>query len=253
MRYRLKKPKPLPAVSELNSQQPPSVSSIVESVLDARRKAPEGYFRPSMFWGCDRQNVYHYQMASKEPPKQDNRMLKILDIGTVLHELFQKQYFAEHYGVMFSPEVPVRAVVGSNDAVLQGHADGVLTRRSDGYEWLLEIKTVSPSVFGDLTQADPKHVVQASIYARLLGLRWISIYYFNKGASTAKEFHVEATDEIWDQIVERAEKLKKFVDKKRLPLFDANTCDPVWCNYSDRCRTEEGGCPSTHTGKKWRK
>lgn len=253
MRFRVQAAKPLPPVSQKNRSKPPSITSIIENVLEETKRPGKGYFRPSMFYGCRRKNVYHYRGTPREKPKQTTLMLRILDSGNIYHELIQRKYVAENYDILFAPEVPVRAEVGPLNARLQGHADGVLTRRSDGYSWLLEIKTVSSSVFRELEQPKADHVAQASIYARLLGLRWISFLYYSRDIGAMKEYIVEVEDEAWEETVKRATSLKKYVDAKKLPLFDAKTCDPDWCDYSDRCKTEEGGCPSTFKPKKWGK
>lgn len=232
-----------PAKPEWQKQKPPSAAAIVDSVLAARRKPREGYFRPSGIHGCDRSNVYHYLLTPEEPVRQDNRMLKILDIGTVLHSLFQKDYFSEHPDIFFTPEPKVSAFVGPRAALVQGHSDGLLQRRSDGFSWTLEIKTSSPNVFKDLKAPKPEHVLQASIYARLLGTHWISFYYFCKGTSNVKEFQVPMTEQRWEAIVKRVTHLKKFVDRGKLPMFDEKTCDPSFCRYPDRCSRDPNGRP----------
>lgn len=230
-----------PDSSPAYRSKPPSTVSIVEYVLDKRRQQPAGYFRPSGFGGCDRNNVYHYRREPEELPQHDNRMWKILDIGTKLHDLFQKDYFSEHPDILFVPEPKVEGLLGPRRARVQGHADGVLIRRSDGYRWLLEIKTKSPAAFKSLKEPEPSHVWQVTLYARLLGLHWASIYYFCKGSNAVKEFQVEVTDKQWDKAVKRATHLKMYVDNGTLPKYDENTCSKKFCRWVDRCGRDPGG------------
>lgn len=234
-----------PSMKELMREEPPSLAGIIDDQLE-RKIQKFHFFRPSMLHGCDRANVFHYRQSPYHPSRQDPRMQRILDNGSAIHEVIQG-YLADHPEWFFAKEA--RALVEVDGALVRGSCDGVLIRRDDGYRFGIEIKTKAHAAFMKLTKPDPWHVVQASIYARLMGLYWITIIYWDKDKQHLKEFPVEYDASRWKAIRKRVRYLKKFVDSGTLPEFDATTCDPTFCQYVDYC-TKKGGKPSL-AKKKW--
>ncbi len=227
----------LPEVPEEFKHSPLSVVSLMEQVLDKRRKPRPRYFRPSMVFGCDRQNVYHYNQAPEGPPDIDNRLHRILDTGTAVHKMLQ-DYLAEHPGIFFAPETKVEAYLGPRKALVMGSCDGLVTRRSDNWRAVLEIKTISPTQFDKLRAAKPEHVKQAMVYARLQGVHFTIFLYFCKGTQNLKEFVVPMDEEMWQAFVKRVTTLKQHVDEGTLPAFNKDTCNKTMCRMIGQCRKD---------------
>ena len=224
-------------VLEYLKERPPSIVQAIEDVLESR-KVEHNFFRPSMLYGCDRANVYHYQNARRQPQQQENTMLRILDVGTHIHTIVQG-YLADHPDYWFAPESRVNTEI--NGARIRGSCDGIMVRRSDGYRFALEIKSKAHNSFIKLTKPDPQHVRQACIYAALHKVHWITILYFDKNSQHLREFPVSVDPEKWDEVQARVKHLKKYVDDKVLPRYDANTCDPSFCGFRGTCR--KAGAP----------
>ena len=215
---------------------PPSVIGVIDQVLDGR-KVDRPFFRPSMLFGCERQNVFHYGQVRQQPSQQNNQLMRILDNGTAVHEAVQS-YLSNHPDLWFAKES--RIMVEVEGALIRGSCDGVMVRRTDGYRWGVEIKTINAKGFKELEGPKEAHVLQASVYARLQGLWWITILYWNKDNQALKEYPVAFDPKLWDQVKERVQRLKAYVDAGEIPAYDAETCSTEFCGYVEHCR-ENGG------------
>lgn len=231
---------------------PPSMIQIIQGVMQ-RRREERNWFRPSGFGGCRRSQIFFYQKTHEEPPQPDDTLSMILETGTALHVMAQK-WLSEHPGVFFVPEVPVWLP----ELEIQGSSDGLLMfRQADQYgsiyRWGFELKTIGPTGFDALTKPKPEHVVQATIYAKLMGVLWITILYYCKGTSKLKEFHVQVDEGIWEQVKERVYYLKDHINAGTLPEFDPKECRNSinLCRYVRHCHAIEGrAVPMTWGGNK---
>lgn len=215
-----------------SDEEPPSVERIIDDVLESQGE-DHHFFRPSMLFGCDRANVFHYTHAPSHPQRQDPRMKRILINGTLVHEALQS-ILANHPEYWFAPESKVHVQVG--DALIRGSCDGVLIRRSDGYRWGIEIKSIKHDKFIKLTKPEKGHVFQARIYQRLQKLHWITVLYWDKDTQYLKEFNVPYDADHWGEVRGRVSELKGFIDRRVLPKYDASTCDKFFCQFQDHCR-----------------
>jgi hypothetical protein len=225
---------------------PPRVTTLMEDVIQGRQSEPP-FFRPSSFGGCKRAQIFSYLRAPAEPQRHETKMALILDTGTALHGQLQG-YLAEHPGVFFAPEVPIWIP----ELEIKGHCDGILMLRKPDqngrlYRWGVEFKTIGEDGFDEKYGPLPKpdHVVQASIYARLSGVWWISIVYYNKNRSLMKEFPVHYDPQVWDGVVSRVAEMKGHVNRKTLPVYDAQECKDhmTFCRHVTHCHELEGRDP----------
>lgn len=224
--------------------RPPSMITAIQQVLDSKRKDPP-YFRPSGFGGCRRSQIFFYCKEHQEPSQPDDTLSMILETGTALHPMVQK-WLASHPGIFFTPEVPV----WNPELEIRGSSDGLCSFRTadkygSTYRWGFELKTIGPAGFEALTKPKPEHVVQASIYAKLMGVWWITIVYYCKGTSKLKEFHVQFDPNVWEQVKARVAELKEHINAGTLPEFDAKECRNSinLCHYVRRCYEIEGKAP----------
>lgn len=243
--YRAQKPRtippsPHPGDLALLKQEPPSVVRAINEVLGTRDEDYR-FFRPSMLHGCDRANVFHHLRAPMNQPQIGAMLHKVLDNGTAIHSVIQG-YLADHPGLFFAPETKVYLP----ELHIRGSCDGVLTERKTGYRWGLEVKTINKRDFEKLTGPLEKHVAQASIYARLTGVWWITILYWSKdGGHSLREYHVPYDPARWEALTARAKELYGYVrafeesgeDPDTLPAFDQAVCDDnlKFCRSSAHC------------------
>ena len=214
----------------------PSVDGLINEVLELRTMKRD-FFRPSMLYGCDRANYFHYTCAPSHPSRPTPKLSKILDNGTAVHEVVQG-YLRDHPEWWFAAESRVNAQIeGLN---LRGSCDGVLIRRSDLYRFSVEIKTISTNQFIKLTKAKPGHVSQALTYASQHGLDATKIVYWDKNTHDIKEYDHFVTPAVKRGLKERVRHLKVYVEKGKLPEFDFDQCSPELCTYYDLCRSKGG-------------
>ena len=230
--FGLKTKKSEEPVDETLDEEPPSIIGLMDEVL-VRRTHALNFFRPSMLFGCSRANYFHYVRAPFHPSRQAPRMLRILDVGSAYHEVLQK-HLGDLHEWWFAPES--RIYVQVEGAWIRGSCDGVLIRRSDMYRVGIELKSINHNEFLKLTKPKEGHVFQASLYAKLQGLKWIVVVYIDKNTQNLKEFPVKFNGKNWKESKERIRKLKMYVDEKRIPKFDPSTCDVTFCGSVDHCR-----------------
>lgn len=218
---------------QTDKEPPPSLIGLIDDVLE-RKTHKLNFFRPSMLGGCDRANVFHYMNAPYHPSRQNPRMMRILDNGTVVHELIQK-YLADHPEWWFAPES--RIYVDIDGAWIRGSCDGVLIRRSDGYKFGIEIKTINHDEWLKLTKPKEGHVFQAGIYANVQKLTWVTVLYWDKNTQNLKEYPIKCRkSHYWENMKARVKELKGFIDRGELPRYDPSKCSTDFCNFVDFCR-----------------
>lgn len=222
-------------------EEPPDLEALIDEVLKRRTIRPH-FFRPSMIGGCARQNVLHYRHAPTHPSRQNPRMLRILDNGTAIHEVVQG-YLADHPEWWFAKESRVQVKVAG--ALIRGSCDGVMIRRRDLYRFGVEIKTMAHEGFMRVNAPTDAHKLQARIYAKLQGLHWIVVLYWDKDKQHLKAFPVKDDPREWGSFKERVRELKAMVDSGDLPKYDPQTCSAPdgFCEFEDVCRRKPGGVP----------
>jgi hypothetical protein len=224
------------------SAPPPSVANLIHQVLTLE-KTERRFLRPSGFGGCPRSQLFQYQQVpATDLPQPDNGLQLIFGVGTKLHEMLQN-YLAQHPGVFFSPETPVWIP----ELNIKGSCDGILSLRTPDanglvYRWGVEFKTISSRGFEALRKPKPEHVVQASIYARLAGVYWISIVYFNKDSHQMKEYPVSYSATVWEGVIRRVEELMEHDKRKTLPVYSTKVCQQSvnLCSHVTHCHRVEG-------------
>ena len=126
----------------------------------------------------------------------DNRMMRLVDLGTMMHLYIQENL--DRAGVLLDFEVEIDApeygIMGKMDGKVEfvGQDD-----YGDYYEpevMALEVKTINEYGFKALRKPKDEHKKQASIYGHFLGLKRILFLYYNKNTSDIK-LYVEKVDD----------------------------------------------------------
>ncbi len=125
-------------------------------------RLPDGKWHPSSLFGCERQAVYEVLGTPKSDAKQA-RNLRIMRMGTHIHEVIQSALLADTSVAGVWTEVPV----GDKRLNIKGHADGLILH-DDGTWELLEIKSISLNGFRYLDGPKEEHKGQARTYAYIL-------------------------------------------------------------------------------------
>lgn len=170
-----------------------------------------GVFHPSQLLdGCERAMYYdlHGDAPTERRTPNPAQLQRTFDVGTWYHTYVQNILY--NNGILEQAEVPVF----NKERYINGSADGVIKAWVFGEKAVLEIKTMNSFTYSKAIFAPfKKHVFQASIYARELGIRKILFLYINKDTSEMKDFLVdvdkeelEKADGIMDRVIEAVEK-----------------------------------------------
>lgn len=119
----------------------------------------------------------------------DNRMQRLVDLGTMEHLYIQ--YNLNKAGVLKAMETPVVddsiGIKGKADGEIEFYGEDDLGKFYDE-DMILEVKTINSYGFSKLRKPKPEHIKQASIYGGILGYKHICFIYICKDNSEHKTF-----------------------------------------------------------------
>lgn len=183
----------------------------------------------------------------------DNRMMRLCDLGTMMHLYVQENL--ERVGILKDFEVDVDAPAYGIKGKMDGLVEFVGTDDYGMYyepqEMALEIKTINSYGFKWLRSPKPEHIKQASIYGHFLGLKKIVFVYYDKNTSELKIFVEPVDDEyvegfkvlasniikIWNTNI-RKHRTKKVIDHENIPkkvCKNRTTNRAMECAFADFC------------------
>lgn len=147
---------------------------------------------------CHRKMYYQYANVRKDatyvPFTSDNRMMRLVDLGTLLHLYVQENL--DRLGILIDMEIPAHdpsiGISGKADGAVHFQGKDDLGNYYDE-PMILEVKSINEYGFKALRRAKPEHVKQASIYGGVLKYKRIVFVYYNKNTSDLK-IYVENID-----------------------------------------------------------
>lgn len=132
----------------------------------------------------------------------DNRMMRLVDLGTIMHLYIQENL--DRLGVLIDFEIPVQVpkygIEGKMDGAVRFVGYDDLNVYYDEEEMALEIKTINDYGFKSLRKPKPEHLKQASIYSQPLGYKRILFLYYNKNISEIKLYVQEVDFDYVDDV-----------------------------------------------------
>ena len=211
-------------------------------------------FRPSSYYKCTRQ-LYYFLSAFPKKEKVYPRSQRILQVGTALHEWIQEEILMKMDGIKLLPkeELPnfgrrgLEIVKQSNAPDMEikfidssytekfpvsGMVDGFI--EYEDISFLFEFKTINPTDFAKLIEAQKDHVKQGAIYALSLGVKRVMFVYLCKGTQNMKAFMVEYNQDQLDWVENRLVKVEEMVINSKLPAKEVGM-DCRFCSYKQFC------------------
>lgn len=224
-------------------EEPPSTVDIIESVLVAETEETH-FLAPSGLFKCPRACVFQYRNAHRGRAPISPKLNRIMDEGNHVHSILQRYLGNERHKYWFIPEAKNFCVIDGVN--VSGSCDGILIRRSDGYRWAIEIKSISDNGWEKLkTSPESEHAKQGTLYAMSQKIWWVTILYWNKNSQELREYPIPVTNTRYEKIKARIAALKPYVldpKGKSLPQFVQSQCNTMFCKFIKVCE-QNGGTP----------
>jgi hypothetical protein len=208
---------------------------------------------------CLRRLMYKVMKPEIRDPKPDAESQKLFAAGHAIHEWHQNNFLGP-MGILkgewlcrgcgklvkgYMPkeacgchswafwdyqELGVSTKIAGLDIV--GHTDGIITLR--GTDRVLEMKSKDSDLFKSLAKPEPKHIVQGSIYAALLGVKYLTVLYIEKNKWQYKAYTAEAAQWALEWFVSSVTSLAKLLEMKD-PMRVSPKCNNKNVVRAKRC------------------
>lgn len=217
-----------------------------------------------LYFFCPREIIYRGLVPVKK--KISAKLAAKFDIGHAMHWWYQNKYFGpmgvlkgcwrcccgnEEFGFMpknFCSNCKMKAwefvepSVSISEYFILGHADGILEK--DGKRWVLDLKTIDPDMFKRLSEPLSSNVIQIRVYMWALNIDKGLLVYIDKSSNDdlpIKEFEVEQDKKTIEDVIEKANLIKKYIESKTLPARVCSNCEDKFakmCPFIDICFLE---------------
>jgi CRISPR/Cas system-associated exonuclease Cas4 (RecB family) len=218
--------------------------------------------RPSSLGGkCLRKIYYAVNRVEKDYEDSDD-LSRICKLGDAIHDMLKDAYrkagiLIDYYSSSLGPSGHMtnderEFVISDADLEInKGKIDAIFNL--DGVIWIGEFKSINAKGFDYLKHPKPEHIVQATIYyyvfnrmlaegkysqiGALAGFKkaaGIKFVYVCKDNAKMKEFTVNPSDTLFQEIVERIEYLKAIGPNDPLPPKTEDFCGN--CSYREKCK-----------------
>ena len=198
---------------------------LVKTLEDKLKKQPYpsrgGKFYPSILSSpCDRYVYLAFNGLMPGSPIAAN-VRRIFDCGDYLGYRYSK-YFKD-----MNLWIDEEKSVSLADPPIAGRYDFIIHHEVYG-QTVVELKSINDKGFKALiTDPKPDHFLQLQIYLNLLQLEHGIVLYENKNDQQVKCFEVRRSKEVWEQILEKCDRIRRMVNL------------PSICTGEKYCRCKE--------------
>ena len=260
--------------SRIKKEQKKANSSLAEQFIAAldnylvtsrteedKQRSSSIAFKPSSYYKCGRA-VYYSLKGFPQKEKKYPRSVRILEMGTFIHQWVQEQVimrfneqenspvklipveelpsfgkagvvFIEHASPLmevkfkdyrFTKEIPISAMI-----------DGAI--EFNNFSFVFEFKTINQEDYNTLIEPTKEHVKQGALYALSTGINSVMFVYYSKNKQDWKAFQVDYTKEQLDWVKKRLVDLEESVlTNSPPPKEPSDQCR--WCGHKELCQAE---------------
>lgn len=219
-------------------------------------------FRPSGIHKCARE-LYYFLTREEGTERNTARSMRILEVGTALHEWIQTEVFMEidkldkfPIKLLSSEDMPTYGTEGisylkehnappmeikfldsrwTKKFPVSAMVDGAFT--FDNTDMLFEFKTINTKDFSMLIEPKKEHKLQGAIYVLCTGIKNVMFMYLDKNTQELKSYIVNYTDEQLDWIVSRMQDIESHVERGEIPDKEVSQ-NCRWCKYTKSCKRD---------------
>ena len=230
--------------------------------------APDGYFRPSSIYGCERMLYFVQKGVQVDAEQFDPILIGICEAGTDRHARIQSvvanmQRMGYPLEILdLEEEVRKANMMGINTEFMGWNSDRTEARcrnsdlhiyfQPDGVfkyldkKCLLEIKTETMMTFNKRTEPKPEHMnYQATCYAMGTGIDNVLFIYEDRNFTNKKAYLVMVTQEMKDNVFNKIMRVLWHVENNQIPAKELDKCK--YCRYKSACNLA-GDTVSTYGG-----
>lgn len=222
---------------------------VVEVCMTGDEDRPPG-LHASELNTCLRQAAYSLNGTKKSADTKNVNvnMLMRFDVGSAVHAILQDDFHRmcmdTNGRLTFSDEVRIdrstHPLAAEYDVA--SSTDGIFTFYDESYRPYLrigiEIKTMSAKEFDKITEPKSEHVMQATLYQKMLDVPLMWFVYYNKSNSnitmSSMPWVLPFNKNIWNRIESRMQQVHTLVGQDTLPDREEGMhC--TWCPYARTC------------------
>ena len=198
-----------------------------------------GRYYPSEIGGCLRKVWFSY----KQPKEPEPDLLKIFEIGNMMHEFVVDVLQSEKNGDIDLVDAELPFEIKMKDFTVSGRIDNLIIIKAANKNVLVEVKSV-----GDLSKincAKEQHQMQLQLYMFAMKVRDGLLLYVDKKNLRSKTFTVEYDEPQALHALERFSILHNYLKEDIIPEAEAKldnckrwTC--FYCEYKEECNKADG-------------
>ncbi len=214
-------------------------NELIERFLERETEEKKiGRYYPSEIGRCLRNLYYSY----KYPVKVKPRLLKIFELGNIMHDFVVKVLKSEKIPEieLVDYEIPIEMKI--DDFTVSGRIDDLILVKRDNRKVLIEVKSCKD--IRNVAKPQNSHMIQLQFYMHATGIKEGILLYIDKTTLETKSFRLEY-DPFWAElIVERFRRLHKALVNDELPLPEAKIVEEIrwmcnFCEYREKCEKNE--------------
>jgi CRISPR/Cas system-associated exonuclease Cas4 (RecB family) len=193
-----------------------------------------GRYYPSEAGNCKRKTYYSYKI----PKETDVEVLKVFEMGNMVHELIVKVLQSEKTPdiELLGKEIPFK--IDQKDFIISGRIDDMILVKIENERYIVEVKSTSALKFTE--NPNPGHISQLQLYMHASGIHKGIILYIEKNTLQAKHFFIDYSPKKVENSIERINEIHKSLTSDTLPEPEARLVPGMnwmcrYCNYKDEC------------------
>ena len=207
-------------------------SKLLSSYLAGKQQPRKiGVYYPSRLPYCLRQQYFEWLYGAEYPLDY----LKIFEVGNIFHSWIKDVFLNANQSevTLLNNEKSFSIYISAGDYFINGRVDDVIYVKTNNELYLVEVKTHRNLKF--LDKPHKEHLMQLNFYLKFYPNAKGLILYIEKNTLTIKEFEVFFNQDLFNEMLMRADKLNNALKSLKPPPQEKSPlCQ--YCLYQRKCK-----------------